>query len=240
MKRLQNVIKICLLFMILCVVAIVPIGITYIHNKELTDQVYVTDVSKEEQIIYKALKTREKLAIMLNSTKASVVNDKAQTDRESLDDVIEQLELLKKKNVLPIINFHEDVKLKAVLKTTYLDVDNPENIVSTQELTIALQGYYIWVCIDMDTSVIYQIIVIAKEKMPLYKIEFTPILYMDYWGLPLENVSIRGDKSRGRVMYKDETLQFSYDYSRGDHYLSFELKNSEDAREFYSNQKQLL
>lgn len=237
MKRFENVIKICLLFMLLCVVAIIPIGITHIQTKKLTDQVYVTDMSKEEQIVYKALKTREKLAVIFNTTKASVVNDKEQSDSELFDDVIVQLDLLKEANVLPLIDFKEDVKIQNVLKTTYIDIDNPENIVNVKELTIALQDYDIRVCIDMDTSVIYRIVVVAKEEMPLFKTEFNPILYMDYLGLPLENVSIKGDKSSGRVMYKDETLQFSYEYNRSDKYLSFELKNSETVKGFYSNQK---
>nr|WP_315020307.1 hypothetical protein [uncultured Aminipila sp.] len=239
MKRFQNVIKICLLFMLLCVVAIIPIGITHIQNKKLTEQVYVTDMSEEEQIVYKALKTREKLAVIFNTTKVSVVNDKEvkQSDSDSFDDVIVQLELLKEANILPLIDFKAGAKIENVLKTTYLDIDNPENIVNVKELTLVLQDYDIWVCIDMDTSVIYRIVVAAKEQMPLFKTEFNPLLYMDYLGFPLENVSIKGDGSRGRVIYKDETLQFSYVYNRSDKYLSFELKNSEDAREFYSNPK---
>lgn len=237
MKRFQNVINICLLFMLLCVIAIIPIGITHIQNKKLTDQVYVTNMPKEEQISYKALKTREKLAVIFSITKASVVNDKEQSDSESFDDVIVQLDLLKEANVLPLIDFKAGAKIENVLKTTYLDINNPENIVNVKELNIALQDYDIWVCIDMDTSVIYRIAVVAKEEMPLFKTEFNPILYMDYLGLPLENVSIKGDKSRGRVIYKDETLQFSYEYNRNNKYLSFELKNSEAAKGFYSNPK---
>lgn len=240
MKKINNFIKICLLFLLLFIVALLPVEITSLQNKRLIHQVYTADISKEEQNANKSLHIKEKFAIIMKSARHSVLSTNnllESAEHESLNEVIKQLKLLEKKNVIPPIKVDNDVKIVELKKTTYFDIDEPLNVVNIEELCLKGGSYTIWVSMDMETAAIYRIVISSKEELPEFQAEFNPVLYMDYLGLPLNNISVKGNNSRGWINYTDEILQFSYEYNRENNYLSFELVTSENIKDSDSNPK---
>ena len=236
MSMWKNTIKIGLLFIFLFTVAVTPIGIMQIQNNELINQIHTNKLPQQEQSKSDSLDIIEKIGIIINEQNKQNGSIRTITRQEQVNidsqsniakNAVQQLVLLQEKNVIPSLEFTQDYEIDNVSKITFLDFDNPQNVVKTIEMTLVFPNFYVGIWIDIETSVIYQFGVFSKELLQFKDKSDSKdciLAYMDYLGIPQEKISLKNSEDGGYCFYDDGTIRFSYEYIIDKEYIVFSLR----------------
>lgn len=167
---------IAFLFCLLIGIAIMPIVLLKVSNDRLMDRPAIVALPWEPSIdetqigqnSYDAL-TRllsiQRLSVEKNSfiVDWSVVVMSKDQESQLLLEAGEQLSILASLKALPKLDFSDRYSAD-IAKKTYMDMENPNNPINIWRINADYSNVSVNLYMDMDTSVIYQVLVILKTE----------------------------------------------------------------------------
>lgn len=217
-----------MLLLALVGVALLPLLFTHIQDKRILGKVYIEKMEDEKDTVYEDISTIDKMKLIIESRKkgSSIIVRQEQVfystefDNEIVPRIMEELKSIQDMGVIPDIKLDiNDLEYRSS-RTTYADIDNPQNLVSMWDITFYNDICSINITVDTKTNVIYSFFI--KDFERTYEVDEQEIIeaFGKYLGIEWD----RGVFDYyGSKIYREKMGRFSYEYFYRHGYLHFFL-----------------
>ncbi|MGL5255652.1 MAG: hypothetical protein ACRC76_01350 [Proteocatella sp.] len=197
--QIKNLIKLTFLTLLIFTIASYPMILSMLKNQNLINTSHVIEMNSEEFQIESTDNDNvlEKLAIIKTATteKTGVITEQnnVQLPDEIVNNIVDsaksEIKIMKDQHILPEFTFPSEYVVDSIIKLTFMDYDNPSNVVNVWALKINYGDFSINCLIDTEINIIYQIgISIYNKQMDIDVSQISPSSILDYFKIPKEAI----------------------------------------------------
>lgn len=218
-KAKKKIFKIISFFCLLIVITIAPKALLHFNNAQLTDVPNITELSVKaasdetaaEQNCnpFQRIKdTKTALAEKADTLVGFKENNMPEKVKNQLVHTVEkQLSDLQNLHALPELTYPDELYVN-VSKRSYIHMQNPYNPINIWGIQINYPEYYVNVYLDIDTSLVYEVSIIAKADYLNYNPEeMSPKGFLEYLQRSASSVEYDGERFYTMGSYAEDSIR---------------------------------